>query len=151
MPEPGAASEQPTAPPAETDSPAARAAHRFGEQVGRFAALTLRQLGEMAAAGAARAREMTVTPETTVAPGAPAADVAGSAAGAPPDAAAGATATARAEALVARVGGQAGALAAGAGERLRKAAALAREEAEDLWAEAQALRRRGQRDANDAP
>lgn len=138
----------PVAPAVAPGPPAIpEAAYRLGERVGRFAALTLRQLGGTAAAGAARAREM------TGAPGATAADAAGSAAGAPADAAAGAppTATARAEALVARAGGQAGALAAGAGERLRKAAALAREEAEDLWVEAQALRRRSQRDANDAP
>ncbi len=49
-------------------------------------------------------------------------------------------ATARAEELVDRLGESVGHLASLAGWRLLKVAALAREEAEDVWAEAQSLR-----------
>jgi hypothetical protein len=48
--------------------------------------------------------------------------------------------TARAEALVDGVAGSIAAVASVAGRRLRKAAALAREEVEDMWAEAQQIR-----------
>ncbi len=51
-------------------------------------------------------------------------------------------ATARAEELVDRLGESVGHLASLAGWRLLKVAALAREEAEDVWAEAQSLRHR---------
>lgn len=51
-------------------------------------------------------------------------------------------ATARAEELLDRAGEQVGRFASELGVRLRRAAARAREEAEDVWAEAQALRRR---------
>ncbi len=47
----------------------------------------------------------------------------------------------RAEELVDRMGQRAGALASLAGLRVRKLAARAREEAEDVWAEAQTVRR----------
>jgi len=50
-------------------------------------------------------------------------------------------ATARAEELVSRTSALLSEFAADAGGRLKKAAALAREEAEDIWAEAQQLRR----------
>lgn len=53
-------------------------------------------------------------------------------------------ATARAEGMLDGAGERVGHFAALAGQRLRTAAALAREEMEDLWAEAQHLRRRGQ-------
>ena len=49
-------------------------------------------------------------------------------------------ATARAEELVDRLGESVGHLASLAGWRILKVAALAREEAEDVWAEAQSLR-----------
>ena len=49
-------------------------------------------------------------------------------------------ATARAEELVDRLGESVGRLASLAGWRLLKVAALVREEAEDVWAEAQSLR-----------
>jgi len=48
----------------------------------------------------------------------------------------------RAEELVDRLGEQLGRLLSTSGRQLRKAAARAREEAEDIWAEAQAIRRR---------
>ena len=51
-------------------------------------------------------------------------------------------ASARAEELVDRLGESVGHLASLAGWRLLKVAALAREEAEDVWAEAQSLRHR---------
>ena len=50
-------------------------------------------------------------------------------------------ATERAEETLDRVGERLGVFAATVGHRLRKAAALAREEAEDILAEAQSLRR----------
>lgn len=46
----------------------------------------------------------------------------------------------RAEEFVARVAPQAGRFVALAGLRILKVAALAREEAEDIWAEAQSIR-----------
>ncbi len=50
----------------------------------------------------------------------------------------------RAEELVDRLGERTGALASLAGLRIRKLAARAREEAEDVWAEAQSVRHRKQ-------
>ena len=52
-------------------------------------------------------------------------------------------ATTRAEGMLDGAGERVGHVAALAGQRLRTAAALAREEMEDLWAEAQHLRGRG--------
>ena len=52
----------------------------------------------------------------------------------------GRTATARAEELVDRMGESVGHLASLAGWRILKAAAFVREEAEDVWAEAQSVR-----------
>ncbi len=49
-------------------------------------------------------------------------------------------ATVRAEETLDQVGERLGAFAATVGHRVRKATALAREEAEDIWAEAQSLR-----------
>ena len=107
---------------------------RFGEHVGRFAALTLRRLQEMASVGVAMAGETMAGERRTnqhesaaageIDPGEPAPE----------------SATARAEALVDDAGAQLGALATLASYHLRRAAALAREEAEDLWAEAQQRR-----------
>ena len=51
-------------------------------------------------------------------------------------------ATERAEEMLDRAGEQVGRFAALLGLRARQAAALAREEAEDVWAEAQSMRRR---------
>jgi len=51
------------------------------------------------------------------------------------------TSTARAEELVDRLGESVGHFASLAGLRLLKVAALAQEEAEDVWAEAQSIRR----------
>ena len=48
--------------------------------------------------------------------------------------------TERAEVVVDRLGERLGHWLSGAGHQVRKAAALAREEAEDIWAEAQAIR-----------
>ena len=53
----------------------------------------------------------------------------------------GRTATARAEELVDRMGEGVGHLASLAGWRILRAAAFVREEAEDVWAEAQSVRR----------
>ena len=141
MSEPTAPSGPSTQPPAAADSPAIHAADELGAHVGRFAALTLRQLGAMAA-GLARTGAATVPLDSP-----------GSATSREPEAATAppAPATVRAEKMVSRAGADVGALAAAAGDRVRKAAALAREEAEDLWAEAQELRRCTQRDASDAP
>ena len=142
MSEPSAPGEPSTQPRAAADPRAIHAANELGAHVGRFAALTLRQLGAMAAARLARTKAATVPP-----------DAPGSSAPPEPDAAVAPTtpATARAEEMVSRAGADIGALAAGAGERLRRAAALAREEAEDMWAEAQELRRRSRSDASETP
>ncbi len=123
----GAPSEQAPKPAA---PPIANEAHRLGEQVGRFAALNLRRLGAMAAARIARvgASGALGAPESL----------------APKDGvetALPSSATARAEELVSRTSALLSEFAADAGGRLKKAAALAREEAEDIWAEAQQLRR----------
>ncbi len=50
-------------------------------------------------------------------------------------------ATERAEEMLDRAGERVGRFASLLGLRVRRAAALAREEAEDLWAEAQSMRR----------
>ncbi len=52
--------------------------------------------------------------------------------------------TERAEELADRLGQRAGYFVSLAGRRLQKMTALAREEAEDIWAEAQSIRRREQ-------
>ena len=52
-------------------------------------------------------------------------------------------ATERAEEMLDRTGERVGRFASLLGLRVRRAAALAREEVEDLWAEAQILRRQG--------
>lgn len=122
-------------------APLGDAALRLGEHVGRSAALAIRRLEGMAAAGLARARAATA-PNAAQSPAPRESGV--------PDAEP-AAATVRAEELVSRAGAQLGALAVGAGERLRKAAALAREEAEDIWAEAQHLRQRSHHDPNKTP
>lgn len=56
-------------------------------------------------------------------------------------------ATARAEALVDGLGEQLGTLATTAGHRIRRGAALAREEAEDIWAEARQIHQARRRDS----
>lgn len=53
-----------------------------------------------------------------------------------------APATERAEQMLDRVGERVGRYASLAGLRLRRMAAVAREEAEDVWAEAESVRRR---------
>jgi hypothetical protein len=50
----------------------------------------------------------------------------------------------RAEELVDRLGQRAGQIGSDLGQRLLRLAARAREEAEDIWAEAQSMRRREQ-------
>ncbi len=59
-----------------------------------------------------------------------------------------AAATQRAERLLDGMGERVGRLAAQAGRQIRRAAALAREEAEDLWAEAQEVRSASRRSAD---
>ena len=54
----------------------------------------------------------------------------------------GQVATERAEELVDRMGEQVGRFASLLGLHVRRMAALAREEADDMWAEAQSIRRR---------
>lgn len=106
----------------EQGRPAAERAERLldgaGEQIGRFVSLAMRRVEGWTGAGA------------------PDEDATGSAI------AAGA-ATERAEQLLDGVGERVGRFAAVAGRQLRKAAALAREEAEDIWAEAQQVRSGG--------
>ncbi len=61
------------------------------------------------------------------------------------------SATARAEELVSRAGALLGAMTAGTSEHVQQAAALAREEAEDIWAEAQQLRARSHHEPHQTP
>ena len=137
---------------------AADVAGRLGEHVGRFAGLTIRRLAQMASAGAAMAeqtmaRQMTAAqgiaaPAIATPDGAAPRDVRGPAA-TPPDAPTPDSATARAEAMVDGAGVQLGTLVTLVSHQLRRAAALAREEAEDMWAEAQQIRAAQRRDPDD--
>jgi hypothetical protein len=88
-----------------------------GERIGRFLSLAMQRVEGMT--GGDRPNE-----------------------GAPGEAPSGA-ATERAEQLLDGMGESVGRFAAMAGWRIRKAAALAREEAEDIWAEAQQVRSGG--------
>lgn len=103
---------------------------RLGERFGRFLAVGLRRV-EQAASGAPAAPAAPTATASSQGTAPPAED-------GPPSRAAD---TVRAEEMVDRIGGQLSALASVAAHRLRKGAALAREEAEDMWAEAQQLRR----------
>ena len=137
---------------------AADMAGRLGEHVGGLAVLAMRRLGQMASAGAAMA-EQTMARQTTAAPGTAAPTMAKSPSpaqaevGGPrttaPDAPAPGSSTARAESMVDGAGAQLGTLATLASHQLRRAAALAREEAEDMWAEAQQIRAARLRDPNE--
>lgn len=92
------------------------AAGELGERLGRLAASLVRRIEQVAVG----------TPSAPATPHAPAAS------GLP---------TARAEELLDRMSGQVGAIASVLGHRFRASVARAQEEAEDMWAEAQHLRR----------
>ena len=126
----------PAPPPA--DDVTGDAAGRLGEQVGRVAALAMRRLEQLASAGVAAAGQTMARPRQS--------DQRGAAAASDGRHDEPASATARAEALVDDAGSQLGTLATLASHQLRRAAALAREEAEDLWAEAQQIRAAQRRD-----
>lgn len=125
---------QPRGPTPPAGDMAVEAAGRLGEHVGRFAVLTMRRFQQLASAGATMAAQAMATP--AAAARRDAGDPAATASDAPPPG----SATARAEAMVDGAGAQLGTLATLARHQLRRAAALAREEAEDMWAEAQQLR-----------
>jgi hypothetical protein len=138
--------------PAQTNGPVPRpsrpsgdAAERLGEQVGRLAVRAMRHLEQLVAAGVATAGQVRADPDGATEPGPTEPGPTGPGATEPGQPAPGST-TARAEALVDGVGDRLGALATAASHHLRKAAALAREEAEDLWAEAQQIRAAQRRD-----
>lgn len=108
--------------------PTAERAADLGEQVGRFASLALRRIEAMARAGMAGP-----TPAGHVE--APDQAVPG------PSGAADRSATERAEELLDGVAGRAKQIAPLVGPSIQRLVALAREEAEDIWAEAQEIRR----------
>ena len=119
-------------------------AREFGEQVGRVAALALRQLEGLAAAGMAQARAA-AAPDAAESLAPRESGGQGTGRDASP------AATARAEELVSRAGALLGAMTAGTSEHVQQAAALAREEAEDIWAEAQQLRARSHHEPHQTP
>lgn len=129
--------DRPAPPP--TGGATGDVAGRLGEDVGRFARLAMRRLGQMASAGAAMAGQM-MAGKPTAAHTAAAQRDADAPGSTTPDAPTPGSATARAEAMVDGAGAQLGTLATVVSHQLRRAAALAREEAEDLWAEAQQIR-----------
>jgi hypothetical protein len=150
---------QPESPvPQPAGDTAADVAGRLGEHVGRFALLAVRRLAQMASVGAAMAEQamarqvtaaqaMAAQPMTT--PAGAAERDGGDPATTAPDAPTPDSTTARAEALVDSAGAQLGTLATLVSHQLRRAAALAREEAEDMWAEAQQIRAAQRRDDPD--
>ena len=147
-PQPGASAAQQPAGDTTADT-----AGRLGEHVGRFAVLAMRRLEQMVSDAAVTAEQTMARSMTaahgTAAPTGGAQRDAGDSAPTAPDAAAPAapaSATARADAMVDRAGAQLGTLTALVSHQLRRAAALAREEAEDVWAEAQQIRAAQRRD-----
>ena len=137
-------SEPPDRPAPPTGGVAGDVAGRLGEDVGRFARLAMRRLEQMASAGAAMAGQMMAGTPTAAHAGPAQRDAGAPGSTAPdapaPDAPTPGSATARAEAMVDGAGAQLGTLATVVSRQLRRAAALAREEAEDMWAEAQQIR-----------
>ncbi|MBW3629842.1 MAG: hypothetical protein KY464_11160 [Gemmatimonadetes bacterium] len=103
----------------------------LGERLGRLTSMALRRVEEIARNG--------IPGPATSRPGAVAPDE--KTTGVPSDA----SATERAEELLAGMGGALGNLVQVAGPGIRKFVALAQEEAEDIWAEAQDLRRSNSR------
>jgi len=115
-------------------------AHRIGREVGRLSARAVSRLGELATSGLAR-----VTADPRMVSSSPPAG----------DGRMGTESTAaaldRAEAIVTRVGQRAAHLTGGPQERLMRSVALAREEAEDILADAQELRKQGHDGAPPTP
>lgn len=107
--------------------PTAERAADLGEQVGRFTSIALRRIEAMARAG-------------TAGP-APAGHVEAPDQAAPDASGVSRSATDRAEELLDDMAGRAKQIAPLVGPSLRRFVALAREEAEDVWAEAQEIRR----------
>lgn len=108
-------------------------AGEMGEQVGRFAAVALQGIERMVREGtpsqpSGEATEMEPEPTGTSEPSAPR----------------------RAEEMLDSMGERLGQLVSLAGPRVRKLAALAREEAEDIWAEAQHVRAARERSQSDS-
>ena len=108
-------------------------AGEMGEQVGRFAVLALQRIERMVREGTASRPSGEPTE-----------------AGPEPAGTSEPSATRRAEEMLDSMGEQLGQLASLAGPRVRKLAELAREEAEDIWAEAQYLRAARERSRSDA-
>ena len=115
-----------------SDRPLDRAAE-LGEQVGRFTVRTLQRIEGMV-------REA-MPPQPSGEP---------NETGREPAASSDRSATQRAEEMLDSVGERIGHLASLAGPRIRKIAALAREEAEDIWAEAQHMRAATERSQSDS-
>lgn len=113
-------------------------ASRLGERVGRFAALAVRRLTQVAASAASAAQAPSGGPEPTTQ---------GTGEGAPSPS----SPMARAESMIDGAGSQLKAFVPVGGDQFRRAAALTREEMEDIWAEAQQLRRARSRPSGDAP
>lgn len=114
------------------DQLADRAAE-LGERVGRFAVFALQRIEDVV-------RETTPSPRS----GEP------SETGPEPAGTSAPSATRRAEEMLDSMGERLGQLVSLAGPRVRKLAALAREEAEDIWAEAQHVRAANERSQSDS-
>lgn len=116
--------------------PARQRAEQLGERIGYLASLALRRVE----ATARQAMPGPISPSAAEAPDreAPAAGPAGASTQA---------ATERAERLLDDMGERIGGLASITGPVIQKFVALAREEAEDIWAEAQHIRRSNSRDS----
>lgn len=112
--------------------PVAERAAELGERVGLLTSLALRRIEAMARSGmpahGAPGAAGTLDPASTDAPGTT-----------------GRSATDRAEAILDGAGERISQMASVAGPGLRRFVALAREEAEDIWADAQEIRRSNRR------
>lgn len=118
-----------------SDRPTAERAAEVGERVGRLTSLVLQRIEAAARKG------MSGQPSPAVAD-APDQEAPSEATGASDR-----SATQRAEELLDGAGERINQLASLAGPSIRKFLALAREEAEDIWAEAQQIRRSNSRDS----
>ncbi len=122
-------------PPRERlDHPTVERAEELGEQVGRVAYLALRRIEAIVRKGMSGQ----ASPAVAEAPDQAQTEAAG---------ASDRSATERAEALLDGMGERINHFAALASPSIRKFVALAREEAEDIWAEAQEVRRSNSRDS----
>lgn len=117
----------------QSDRPTTERAAELGEHVGRFTSLALQRIESVVREGMSGQPSREPEPTETGAE--------------PSGTAAERSATERAEEMLNGMGERLGQLVSLAGPRIRKFAALAREEAEDVWAEAQHMRRANDRNS----